>query len=83
MPVEYIREKVKTKTLKEVLLHELLADTYVRIVRSGWYVGFTYIDYEDHFIHSLASDLLSQKVESVKKVSDPAFNGLIWEVSIE
>lgn len=83
MLVEYFREKVPAKTLKEVLLHELLADTYVRIVRSGWYVGFTYIDYEDRFIHSLDSSFLSQKVVSVKKVSDPTFRVPIYEVSIE
>lgn len=83
MPTEYFKDKTQIKTLKEVLLHELPAGVYVSITSEGWRVGFTYIDHEDLFIHSLDSKFLSQKVKSVKKVSDPAFNVSIYEVSVE
>jgi hypothetical protein len=83
MPTEYFREKAQTKTLKEVLLHELPANTYVSITSEGWRVGFTYIDHEDLFIHSLDSKFLSQKVKSARRVSDPAFPVSMYEVSVE
>lgn len=83
MPTEHIRNKTQIKSLKEVLLHDLPANTYVSITSGGWCVGFTYIDHEDLFIHSLDSTFLSQKVRSVRKVSDPAFNVPIYEVSVE
>jgi hypothetical protein len=83
MPTEYFREKATTKILKEVLLQEVPVNTYVSITSGGWRVGFTYIDHEDLFIHSLDSKFLSQNVRSVRKVSDPAFTVPIYEVSVE
>lgn len=83
MPTEHIINKTQIKSLKEVLLHDLPANTYASITSGGWRVGFTYIDHEDLFIHSLDSTFLSQKVRSVRKVSDPAFNVPIYEVSVE
>lgn len=51
--------------LKEVLLHKIPAGSYVEITDHGWRIGFTYIDYEDLFIHSLNPKMLDQIVDRV------------------
>ena len=51
--------------LREVLLHKIPAGSYVEITDQGWRIGFTYIDNEDLFIHSLNPKMLDQIVDNI------------------
>lgn len=75
-------QESERKTLKEVLLHVLPANVYVEIVDSGWRVGFTYIDYEDLFIHSLSDNILNRAVAKFGQREDRAFINPIYSIYI-
>ena len=74
------KEKV---TLKTTLLKKLPAGQYVEIIEAGWRIGFTYIDSEDLFIHSLSDYILNKTVVNISEVSDRAFKKDIWRIEVE
>ena len=51
--------------LEEVLLYKIPAGSYVEITNQGWRIGFTYIDCEDLFIHSLNPKMLDRIVDKI------------------
>ena len=75
--------RTNLKQLKEVLLHELPANAYVEITDAGWRVGFTYIDHEDLFIHSLSDRILEKEVEEIVTKIHKDFTRRIFEVKIK
>lgn len=76
-------KKANLKQLRDVLLHGLPADAYVEITQDGWRVGFTYIDHEDLFIHSLSDRILEKEVEGIVSKTHKDFTRRILEVKIK
>lgn len=74
---------IKPITLHDFLLYRTNACDYVAITSGGWQIGFTFIDYEDLFIHSLDKTMLNKIVKEAKYKNDEDINKPVLYVEIK